>query len=400
MARALEGLRVIEVGGGAAAGYGTKLLADLGADVIKVEPPGTGDVIRRYGPFPPGSPGHPERGGLFLYLNCNKRGVTLDLTQPRGRELLQALLAEADLLMHGVPPAEMAAQGLDWETVHAVNPRLVECSISRFGQTGPNRDFRGYELTSANAGGWATITGAGAEGADLPPLKAFGQQADYQAGLQATAASLGALLARDLHGIEGQHVDLSVQECVMTFIEMTIIHLSYGGRVASRLGGKVLHPWAIMPAKDGLVFILCVTEDEWRRFVQWMGSPEWATWEIFADRAQRAATWDVLRPLIEEWTMQHTVEEIYTGGLQQKLAFAPLSTMGDLLQNEHLRVRGFFATIAHPETGELTYPGAPYQFSATPWELRTPAPLLGQHNADVLGLSETELADLKQQGVV
>lgn len=399
MAGAMVGLRVIEVGGGAAVGYGTKLLADLGADVVKVEPPGTGDVTRRQGPFPGDVP-HPEKSGLFLYLNSNKRGVTLDLAQPHGRELMHGLLREADLLMHSVPPGEMAAWGVDWETVHAANPKLVECSISRFGQTGPLRDFKGYELTTSNAGGWATITGAGAEGADLPPLKAFGQQADYQGGLNAVVASLGALIARDLHGTEGQHIDLSLQETVMTFLEMTIIHNSYGSRVASRLGGRVLQPWAIMEAKDGLVFILCVTDDEWKRFVEWMGTPEWSEWEIFGDRAKRADTWDVLRPFIEEWVAAHTVEEIYTGGLQRKLAFAPISTMGDLLGNEHLRARGFFATIGHPEAGELTYPGAPWKFGETPWELRTPAPLLGQHTAEVLGLSEGEMGELRRQGVV
>ena len=286
MPSALDGLRVIEVGGGAAAGYATKLLADLGADVIKVEPP-EGDETRRFGPFPGNVP-DPEKSGLFLYLNCNKRGVTLDLTEARGRELLHGLLDNADLLVHGVEPAWMAAQGLDWETVHARNPRLVECSISRFGQTGPYRDYKAYELTSTSAGGWATITGAGPEGADLPPLKAFGQQADYQAGLNAATASLGALLARDLHGVEGQHIDLSIQEVVMTFIEMTIVHYSYGHRVASRLGGRIVQPWAIMRAKDGLVFILCVQNAEWDRFVEWMGSPEWASWEIFDDRLKRA----------------------------------------------------------------------------------------------------------------
>jgi crotonobetainyl-CoA:carnitine CoA-transferase CaiB-like acyl-CoA transferase len=364
MGMALDGMRVIEAGGGAATAYATKLLADLGADVIKVEPP-EGDETRRMGPHPGNVP-HPEKSGLFLYLNANKRGVTLDLTTEQGRGLLHGLLRDADLLVHSIPPAEMAARGVDWESVHALNPRLVECSISRFGQTGPNRDLKGYELTSSNAGGWATITGAGPEGADLPPLKAFGQQADYQAGLNAAVACLGALIARDLQGAEGQHIDVSIQEVVMTFLEMAIVHNSYGGRIASRLGGRIVQPWAILPAKDGLVFVLTVQNAEWDRFVEWMGSPEWASWEIFDDRLKRSETWDVLRPYIEEWTSQHTVEEIYTGGLERKLAFAPLSTMQDLLDNEHLRVRGFWATIGHPEAGELTYPGAPWKFSATP----------------------------------
>jgi len=392
-------MRVIEAGGGAAVGYGTKLLADLGADVVKLEPP-EGDETRRRGPFPPGAEGHAERGGLFLYLNTNKRSVTLDLTTSRGRALFHALLGDMDLLMHSVPPPEMAAQGLDWQTVHALNPRLVQCSISRFGQSGPRRDWKGSDLISSAAGGWATVTGGGPGGEDLPPLKAFGQQADYQGGLHAATAALGVLLGRERHGSGGQHIDVSIQEVVLSFIEMTIAHHAYGGRVASRLGGKVLQPWAMMEAKDGYVFILCVQDVEWQRFVEWMGNPEWASWEIFADRFKRAETWDVLRPFIAEWVAQHTVEEIYTGGLARKLAFAPISTMGDLLASEHLKQRGFFAVLGHPEAGELTYPGAPWKFSATPWELRRPAPLLGQHTAEVLGLDAGTLARLKEERVV
>jgi crotonobetainyl-CoA:carnitine CoA-transferase CaiB-like acyl-CoA transferase len=398
MAGALDGLRVIEVAGGAAAGYCGKLLADLGADVVKVEPPGVGDETRTLGPFPGDIP-DPEASGLFLYLNANKRGVTLDLTRPRGRALLHGLLRDADLLVHATPPPAMTAHGLDWATVHELNPRLVECTIARFGAGGPLAGYHGHEITSASAGGWTTITGS-PDFPESPPLKAFGQQADFQAGAHAAAVSLGVLIGRDLHGGTGQHIDLSVQEVVISMLEMAIIHHSYGGRVASRLGSKVLQPWAMLPAKDGYVFLLCVTDDEWRRFVEWMGTPEWTEWEIFADRAARAATWDVLRPLLEEWTMQHTVEEIYQGGLANKLAFAPISTMGDLLASDHLRARGFFATIAHPHAGELVYPGAPYQLSATPWVLRTPAPLLGQHTAAVLGLTPEHAADLKAAGIV
>src|SRR5215217_1507533 len=165
MAGALAGLRVVEAGGGAAAGYAAKLPADLGADVIKIEPP-EGDETRRFGPFPGDVP-HPEKSGLFLYLNANKKGVTLAPAEAGDGALRHRLLADADLLVHGVLPAEMAAHGLDWETVHAANPGLIECSISRFGQSGPHRDFKGYELTSSAAGGWATITGAGPEGAHL-----------------------------------------------------------------------------------------------------------------------------------------------------------------------------------------------------------------------------------------
>lgn len=402
MAGPLTGLRVIEAGEGASAAFAAKLLADLGADVVKIEDPERGDVSRTRGPFPGNTP-HPEKSGTFLYLNTNKRGITIDLTHPRGREALARLAGEADLLIHNVHPTHMAEQGLSFDDLHRRNPSLVMTSISPFGQTGPLREYKATELVSANAGGWAWLIDPDGGGAEFPPLKAFGQQCQFQAGLNAGVASMGALLARERHGDQGQHIDVSVQECVMTFLEMNFIHYTYGGRVASRLGTRLLQPWAIMPAKDGLVFLLCVEEDQWTRFVEWMGNPEWASWEVFADRFARRDNWDVLKPMLEEWTTQYTVDEIYRGGLERRLAFAPVSTMGDLLRSDQFRVRGFFAEMTHPEAGTLEIPGAPVQFRQTPWELRSPAPLLGEHTDEVLmsiGYGSGEIEKLRDEGVI
>jgi crotonobetainyl-CoA:carnitine CoA-transferase CaiB-like acyl-CoA transferase len=402
MAGALAGLRVVECGEGAAAAYAAKLMADLGAAVVKVEHPDGGDATRRRGPFAGDVP-HPERSGLFLYLNANKRGAAIDLTHPRGREALARLADTADLLIHGVYPSWTAARGPVYDELHRRNPRLVVTSISPFGATGPYRDYAAYELTVANAGGWAWLIDPDAGSADLPPLKAFGEQCHYQAGLHAATASLGALIARDLHGVGGQHIDVSVQEVVMTFLEMNFVHYTYGGRVATRTGQRLLQPWAMLQAKDGLVFVICVEEDQWQRWVNWMGNPEWATWEVFADRFQRANAWDVLKPLLEEWTSRYTVNEIYQGGLERRIPCAPVSLMRDLLESEHLRAREFFVRMAHPEAGTLTYPGAPWKLAATPWALRAPAPLLGQHTEDVLreaGYGAAEIAKLRDEGVI
>jgi crotonobetainyl-CoA:carnitine CoA-transferase CaiB-like acyl-CoA transferase len=402
MAGALAGLRVIECGEGVPAAYAAKLFADLGADVLKIEEPARGDITRTRGPFPGDEP-HPEKSGLFLYLNANKRGAAVDLTHPRGREVLARLVDGADLLIHNVPPARMAEAGLVFEEIHRRNPRLIMTSISPFGQTGPYRDYHAYELTSTNAGGWAWLIDPDVGDPSLPPLKAFGEQCQYQTGLNAAAASLGALIARDLHGVEGQHIDVSVQECVTTFLEMNFIHYTYGGRIATRYGQRIIHPWSMLQAKDGLVFLICVEEDQWQRLVEWMGSPEWATWEVFADRIQRAANWDVLRPLIEEWTAARGVEELYRGGLERRIPFAPVSLMADLLANDHLRAREFFVKMAHPEAGALEYPGAPWKLSATPWELRGPAPLLGQHTDEALaaaGYGAGEIARLRDEGAI
>jgi crotonobetainyl-CoA:carnitine CoA-transferase CaiB-like acyl-CoA transferase len=400
MTSVLDGLRVIECGEGASAAYAAKLLADYGADVTKVEAP-NGDRARRRGPFPDHE-AHPEKSGAFLYLNTNKRGVILDLRRPGGREALARLAEAADLLIHNVPPAEMDGFGLSFERLHQRNPALVMTSISPFGASGPYRDWKADEITSANAGGWAWLIDPDAGSPDLPPLKAFGLQCQYHGGLNAAVASLGALIARDLQGAGGQQIDVSVQECVMAFLEMNFIHYTYGGRIASRMGQRLLQPWAIVQAKDGLVFLLCVEEDQWQRFVEWMGRPEWAGWDVFADRFLRAGAWDVLKPLIEEWTRQHTVEEIYQGGLQRRLAFAPVATMADLLANEHLRVRDFFVRCVHPEAGTIELPGAPTKIGQEPYTLRRPAPRLGQHTEEVLaeaGLSNDEIARLRADGV-
>src|SRR5438093_3772877 len=194
MPAALDQLRVLEVGSGVAAAYAAKLVADLGAQVIKVESPGAGDGTRARGPFPGNVP-HPEKSGLFLYLNANKRGITLDLSRPRGREILERLAARADLLVHDVHPSEMAGRGLDYERLAAMHPPLVMTSIAPFGLTGPHAGYRGPDVVTWSAGGVATLNGEPAR-PDLPPLKAFDDRSGCQAGLNAGVASPAALFAR------------------------------------------------------------------------------------------------------------------------------------------------------------------------------------------------------------
>jgi crotonobetainyl-CoA:carnitine CoA-transferase CaiB-like acyl-CoA transferase len=393
--RALDGIRVLEVGHLVGAAYATKLLADLGADVVKIEPPGTGDAARRRGPFPRGE-AHPEKSGLFLYLNANKRGVTLDLTRPAGRAAFERLVADADLLVHNVHPTEMAAHGLDYDRLSALNPRFVMTSIAPFGLTGPLAHYRATDLVLWNAGGIATLNGDPTH-PELPPLKAFGDQAGFQAGLNAAIPSLAALFARITTG-RGDHVEVSTQEALASILELTFEFWPYCGLIASRLGAKPIQPLCFMECRDGWVFICCVEEHQWRRFVELMGSPEWADMEIFENRLARGANFDALQPLLQEWCAEQSVYEIYEKAQSKRVPFAPVSTMGDLLASDHLRARGFFATIDHPAAGPITMPGAPYRFSATPWEIRRPAPTLGQHNREVLAPLGLDLAALAAEG--
>ena len=380
MPGALDGVRVLEVGDLVSAAYATKLLADLGADVVKIEPH-RGDLARGRGPFPGNIP-HPETSGLFLYLNANKRGITLDLTQPRGQEALAGLAARADLLVHNVHPTRMAAHGLDYDRLSAGNPRLVMTSIAPFGLTGPHASYRGPDVVTWSAGGVSALNGQTGE-PDLPPLKAFGDQSGFQAALNAAVGSLGALFARLASG-RGEHVEVSAQESVAAILELTFEFWPYTGLVASRLGRKPIQPLCFVECRDGWIFICAVEEHQWQKFVDLMGNPEWAGLEVFDNRLARGANFDALEPFLQEWCRDRSVQELYEEGQRRRIPFAPVSTMGDLLASPHLRARGFFATLAHPIAGPVTMPGAPYHRSATPWQLRTPAPTLGQHTAEVL----------------
>lgn len=402
MAGALAGVKIIELGELVSAPYASKLMADLGAEVIKIERPGAGDPARTRGPFPGGEP-HPEKSGLFLYLNTNKLGVTLDVAGAGGLEILERLVAGADLLIHNVVPPEMDRIGLAYERLSRINPGLIMTSITPWGMSGPYRNWRAEDLTLWAAGGVCVLNGGGPAHPELPPLKAFGHQAGFQGGAHGAVATMGAMLAR-LRGARGQHVEISLQEVVASIPEMTFEYWPYAGEIATRLGQKPIQPVEALPCKDGCIYICCIEEHQWQRFVELMGNPEWAREQIFADRFQRALNWDALKVLLEEYTRTQTVLGLYRRAQERRIPFAPVSTMGDLVNNEHLRARGFFAEITQPLAGTHKYPGAPLKYQRTPWEIRRPAPTLGQHNEQVfsgrLGMTAARLAELKRKGVV
>jgi crotonobetainyl-CoA:carnitine CoA-transferase CaiB-like acyl-CoA transferase len=402
MPGALSSLKIVELGDMVSAPYAVKLMADMGAEVIKVEQPGIGDRARTRGPFPGNTP-HPEKSGLFIYLNTNKYGVTLDITKPDGMALLERLVEQADVLIHNVWPPEMNRAGLSYERMHRVNQRLVMTSISPFGMTGPKRNWRAEELTIWSAGGVCVLNGAGPEHPELPPLKTFGSQAGFQGGVHAAVATMSAVLAQLRDG-EGQHVDVSVQESIASQLELTFEYWPYMGLIATRLGRKPIQPVESMQCKDGWIYVCCIEEHQWRSFVEVMANPQWASEEIFADRVKRGENWEALKLFLDDYCSQHTVLELYRKVQEKRVPFAPVSTMGDLLNSEHLKARGFFVEIPHPVAGTRTYPGAPLKYHATPWEIRMPAPTLGQHNDQIfggrLGLDAARLAELKRTGVI
>ena len=377
--RGLEGVRVLELGEMVSAAYASKLIGDLGAEVIKVEEPG-GDPARQRGPFPDDRV-DPEKSGTFLALNTNKRGLSLDLV--RDATALRQLVAETDILIHNYPPRRMAELGLAYEPFRQLNPRLVMCSITPFGLTGPHKDYHAYELTTAHGGGWAWLSPGASERPDLPPLKAAGHQADLQAGLTAAMVSMAAY-ARALETGQGEHIDLSVQEYVASFLEQNFVYYSYMGQVASRLGQRLLAPWGMFACRDGLIFMVTVEQDQWLRLVELMGNPEWASWEIFQDPFMRAQNWDVLKPYLDEWMQTWTVEELFKAGQERRICFAPVYSLEQLPRQRQLQERNIFVEVSHPAAGTLSHLGPPYRFQDDWWQITRPAPLLGEHSQEIL----------------
>jgi crotonobetainyl-CoA:carnitine CoA-transferase CaiB-like acyl-CoA transferase len=277
----------------------------------------------------------------------------------------------------------MATRGIAYDTFRELNPRLAMCSITPFGLTGPHKDFRAYELILSHAGGWAWLSPGASNRPDLPPLKAFGQQCDFQGGIAAATATLAAYTQALSTGI-GEHIDLSVQAFIASFLEQAIVYYSYLGRIASRLGQRYMYPWGMFECQDGLIFLVCPEEDQWERLVALMGTPEWTEWDIFSGRTNRIKNQDALKVYVEEWTRQWKVEDLFHAGQARRLCFAPVLTMAGVARQEQLRARNFFVEVTHPRAGALTHFGAPYQLREPWWQIRRPAPLLGEHNEEVV----------------
>lgn len=371
----LGSLCVIELGGGVSAPMVGKLLADLGATVVKVEPPG-GEAGRWRGPFRDHRSA-PEASGTFLHLNSNKRSVVLDLSLPAGRASLEALIRDADLLVHNFTPQEMAAYGLDYAHYHRLNARLVMLSMTPFGLTGPYRDYAACDLTLYHGGGLGWLCPGKGTPLTLPPLTPFGEHAHTQAALHGTVAAIAACYGAAASGV-GEHLDLSMQEVGVFLLGRTFATYTYGGVSQSRNSPTPYEPQSLYPCKDGYIYLICAEQNQWERLVEVMGHPDWAQDERFATRDQRGANGDALKTHISAWTSQHAVAELFHACQQARVGAAPVLTQAQLDVDEHLQARGFFASQTHPVAGAVKVPGPPYRLHKPWWSLRTPAPLLGE----------------------
>ena len=399
--QALADLKVLEFGQFISAAFAAKLLGDFGAEVIKIEPPG-GDEARRHGPFPNDVP-HPEKSGLFLNLNTNKLGVTLDPRTPAGRDVFIRLARESDIVVSNFRASELQAWGLDGGTLRKEIPRLISTSVTVFGNEGPRADDKGYAITAAAAGGMAYRIGH----PDRSPLTTPFDRSDYWGAISAAGATMMAVMAREQTG-EGQHVDISSAEVMGNFINCQDFFQYLDGEPYNVRAGRRIksgYPWVIFPVKDGHFFCITAQGRHWDRFVDLMGNPEWSKEPRYQDRIAMGREYpEEVDALVEPWVAPQSKWELWERCRELNIPFQVVSTAQDVMSLDHLKERGYWRSIQHPEAGDLTYPGPPFQMSETPSELRRPAPRLGEHNELVylerLGIPAQEMSDLYRAGVI
>ena len=423
-AMALDDIRVLDLTGPSGA-YCTKLLAELGADVIRVEPPG-GDTTRRIGPFFRDEP-DPEKSLHFFHFNTSKRSVTLDLETGAGREIFEKLVKTADIVVETFAPGYLASIGLAYEALKALNPRLILVSISWFGQTGPYRDFQSSDLiTQAMTGLMYTIGFP-----EDPPTAIGASQTYHMASAHAAMGALMALYHRDAAG-EGQWVDVPVEGACMRMADMVALMYWVEGTVRKRSGFEYYRGLQdVWPCKDGFIICSALGGGGADAILEWMESEGKAAdlrTEAYADvvAAIKGAALGVggaqgtadrkpkLRDLraaqkhVEEvwqsFLMTHSMEELFVGAQSRGVVLMPVNTAKEVVEDIGLRDRNYFVEVDHPELGcTLKYPGAPYRLAETPWTLRSRAPRIGEHTAEIyqaLGLSREQLDTLRTENVI
>jgi crotonobetainyl-CoA:carnitine CoA-transferase CaiB-like acyl-CoA transferase len=371
------------------------LLADMGADVIKVEPPPAGDDSRQWGP--------PFIDGIstyFLSVNRNKKSIGLNLKTESARRVLWKLVERADVLVENFRPGVLEKLGFGYEAVAAKNPRIVYCSISGFGQTGPYRDRPGYDVIAQGESGMMDLTGY----PDGPPAKLGASLADVVAGLYSLNGILLALLARHKTG-RGQQVDVSLLDgMVSTLTYQALIYLSTG-RSPKRLGTRhpSIVPYECFHASDGYVNIAVTNQKQWEHFCRVVGLPGLAADSRFDSMKARLAHYDELRPMIDRIISKMTRSETISLMDSVGIPAGPINTVGEILEDPHIQAREMVVELTHPEYGPLRMLGIPIKLSDTPGIVENAPPRFGEHNREVLsklGYSEEEVRRFAEMGAI
>mgnify|MGYP001173232698 CR=1 FL=1 len=388
----LAGVRVLELGRGGSGPFCAKLLADYGADVIKIEPPSVGDSARRSGPFVDDDP-DPDKSIPFLYLNTNKRGISLDVGCESGRAAFHKLLQTADIVVENYLPSEAQALGLDFQTLAGVNSAIIHTSITPFGQSGPYRDFEATDIVACAVSGLMYHSGD----SDREPLRNALDQSFYVAGANAAAATLAALFQR-FTTERGQHVDVSVVECMASHLVQAVPYYSYMGAIKGRRAVLGSGFEELMPARDGYAVPSVQGSQPWSVVADLIGLEELKD-QRFATGSGRIEHGEELKQLLIKGLAEWDRKSLFQASGERRLVFGMAQDAGDLFNCPHLRERGFFVAVDHPVAGRAEYPGTGPVLSEVEFEIGRPAPWLGQHNREIycdeLGFSLDDLVNLR-----
>jgi formyl-CoA transferase len=398
MPRALDGIRVLDLTQYEAGPSSTQMLAWLGADVIKVEPPA-------------GEPGRValsdkrgEDSWFFMLLNSCKRGVTLNLKAPRGKAMFEDLVRSSDVVVENMGPGVMERLGLGYEHLRRLNPRIIHASVKGFGSGGPYSDYKSFEWIAQAMAGAMSMTGS----PDGPPTKAIGGLADTGAGLHTAIGILAAIVQRQVTGV-GQQIEVAQQDAVVNLLRIHLRETYVSGKPAPRQGNRsaAAAPSNIYPCSPGgpndYVFIHCATVDMWKSLTRIVGRPELGADPRYEDRRDRVAFMDEIDTMIEDWTATRPKHEVLSILAGAGVPCGAVLDSAEVLSDPHLRQRGFVTDLEHPRRGVYPMPGNPVRLSDSPTEV-VRAPLLGEHNAEVygklLGVGQAELDTLRRDGVI
>lgn len=401
--RALEGIRILDLTRIYTGPYCSMLFADMGAEVIKIEPPG-GELIRDNPPLAKEGEGGPHdrsRSGYFLTLNRNKYGITLNLKHPKGMGIFKELVKIGDIVLENYAPGVMKRLGIDYPVLREINPRIITCSISGFGQWGPYSERIAFDVISQAMSGLMSITGHPGGS----PTRVGTSLGDVNASVHAAFAIMAALWYREKSGV-GQYIDVSMQEAMVSILEGAIVRWTMGKELLTPIGTHNPHdaPMGAYKCKDGYIIIATVGDEHWHRFCRAIGRPKWASDPEYRTKRQRWEKKFILAEEIEKWAANYTVEEAGEILDRERVANSPILNIQQVVDDPHLNARGYFVEVDHPIIGKAKIPGIPFKLSETPGEVERPSPLVGEHNELILGkylrISGAKVKQLKAEGVL
>jgi crotonobetainyl-CoA:carnitine CoA-transferase CaiB-like acyl-CoA transferase len=403
----LAGIRVLDLSRVLAGPWAGQLLADLGADVVKVERPGAGDDTRAWGPpYLKDAAGNDTReAAYYLCANRNKRSLTIDMAQPEGQALIRQLAQQSDVLIENFKQGGLKQYGLDAKSLLALNPRLVYCSITGFGQTGPYAPRAGYDFLIQGMGGLMSVTGRVDGEAGAGPQKVGVALTDITTGLYATIAVQAALLERANSGL-GQHIDLALLDVQIACLANQASTYLVSGKVPQRMGNAhaTIVPYQDFPTADGDMILAMGNDHQWGKFCSVAGRPEWATDPRFATNPQRVVNRAVLIPLLRQTTVMRTTHEWIAALEAAGVPCGPINRIDEVFADPQVRSRGARIELPHPLAGMVPMVANPIRLSGSPVRYERAPPTLGQHTEEVLaewlGLDDAEVVGLRTRGVL